>query len=120
MKSAEDKRRYLTAVLKNTGGGVLGDRMIYRILPNVHIHSQYVVKAFTDDRVFREAVARAQIGRTLSSVAFTRGRNGAAAAIIAPLRPSGSKKGRRAIYIYAPKLYDRKGVKKWARASRSG
>jgi hypothetical protein len=111
LKSTAEKRRRLAAVLRNVACGGLDEEMIGRILPRVSIHRQYAVSAFSDNRTFREAVARAQAGNILLTVVFSRGSRRLVAAVITPRKTCGSEKPRRAIYVYAPNRRARKGAK---------
>ena len=120
LKSAEEKRRRLAAVLRNISGGALDDAMIGRILPIVSIHEQYAVSAFSSNRMFQEAVARSQTGDALLTVVVSRAGRKQAAAVIAPLKQAGSKTCQRAIYVYTPNLFHRRGARQWARASKNG
>ena len=119
-KSAGEKRRRLYAVLEHIAGGSLDDVMIGLIIPKVAIHRQYTISAFSDNLAFQKAIARAQTGNSLLSVVYSRAGNGTVAVVITPRKQDNGTKNTRAIYIYSPKLYYRKGVKKWAKASKNG
>ena len=119
-KTPEEKRRHLSSVLRSNVGGFLDDGMIGRILPNISLNRQYAISAFSESQTFREAVARAQAGETLLSMIFSKAKAGPVAAVITPLRISGTSKSRRAIIIYAPSRRKWKGAKKWARTTKTG
>ena len=107
---ADDKRRYLAAVLKNSTGGALDDGMIGRIMPNVSIHNQYRVSVYTNERSFWDAVYDAFTGKNLLSVVFAPNKQAPAAAIISPEKAIEPGRGRRAIFICALDPYVRKGA----------
>lgn len=115
----EEKRQHLSAVLKHVTSGSMDDEMIRRILPKVAIHKQYTVSAFSSLRAFQEAVARAQMGSIKHSVLFSQAWYGPIAVIITPLKTNEMKKGRRAIYIYAPNRFVRKGALNWTGAKKN-
>lgn len=118
--SAAEKRKILTTVLRNTSNGVLDDGMIGRILPIVSIHKQYTVAAFSNKKAFHEAVARTQTGKGQLSVISSRNGYGRTIAVVTPLRATGPKKHRRAIFIYAPDQYYKKGAEQWAGTPKKG
>ena len=119
-KSTAEKRRYLSAVLRFASGGALDDAMIGRILLKVAIHRQYNVSVFSDASSFQKAVACDKPGNTSLPVVHSRTGNGSAAAVTAPLKSALPEKSKRAIYIYSPNLYNRKGANKWVRATKNG
>ena len=119
-KTAAEKRRHLSSVLRYAAGGALDDDMIGRILPKVAIHRQYTVSAYSDRLAFQQAVAHARTGNAPLSVVYARSGRGPVTAVITPRETGDVNKSKRAIYICLPNLSYRKGVKPWARASRNG
>ena len=111
LKTANEKQRRLAAVLRDRSGCAVDEAMIRCILPRVSIHRQYIVSAFSDNKKFHDAIARAQAGTALLSVVFSQGRQAPAAAVITPQEQASARKGIRAIYIYAPNPHYWEGPK---------
>lgn len=102
MKPAGEKRRYLETVLKKGRSAAADDETIRRVMQIISIHKQYKVAMFTDNRVFRTAVARAQNGKALQTVLYSCQNDEMVAAVVAPMQSCGTQRIRRAIYVYAP------------------
>jgi hypothetical protein len=110
-KSAAERRRYLSAVLRHGVGGALSEEEIDRILSEVSLNRQYAVSIFLNHISFRETLARilTEENKTFMSVVFSRGghRRAPVAVIVTSAERNGTK---REILVLAPK-YIRKGEK---------
>ena len=107
LKSREEKRRYITKILRNVSHNALDAGMINGILKNVSIHRQYRICTFSNIQSFQSAVTQT---KNRGAIIRSQHRNEPIAAVITPSRLSESKQ-RRAIYIYMPDLRIRKGWK---------
>ena len=73
-KSTEEKRRHLSAVLKNVTGEILDDNMIERILSHVAIDRQYTISVYSGAQAYYEA--RGQTGPETVLLSIANPKNG--------------------------------------------
>jgi len=123
-KSAEEKRRYLAAVLKHRSGGRLSDDLIEKALMGISINKQHTISSFSSIQAFSKAVRRAldqaKTGKIWYCVYTAREIPDPEISVVMPREDSGSIKCKRSIIIYAPKRRKKKGAAKWAKASKNG
>jgi hypothetical protein len=110
-KTDEEKRLYLSSMLKHTAGGILDDNMIGRILPNVEIHRQYTISVYSDQLAFRKAVSNFQSGKLLMSLTNQFNGHWPVAVVITPHESCDGVKRNPEINIFTSNPHYRKGEK---------
>jgi hypothetical protein len=101
-KSADEKKRYLAAVLMSASGGSLSNSMIRQILSKISIHKQYRVSVFHSRRAYRAALNRALDSDARLRLVPSQHRHGTETVIISPSGDPGCSCRRRTICIFLP------------------
>jgi len=108
-KTTEEKQHHLAGILRSAARGALDEKIIEWILSIVYINRQYAVLAFSDSKVFHDAIENARAEDTLMSVVPVKSENGTAAAVIMPVKHNETEKDRRTILLYAPGCSNQRG-----------
>ena len=121
LKTDEERRSYLSGVLKHAAGGAIKGEMIECILHVVALQRQYAVSVLYESRLFHDAVAAAQNGANALAIITSCGRpeRSPVVAVITPPDTDRNGSAMRLILIYKPKPQKRKGEKTWAKTTKT-
>jgi hypothetical protein len=99
MKTAKEKQRRLSEIIKSCTYGKLSNYMIKQIVKSIEINNQYLVTVFSDSLQFWKAVRNAEAGNRLRNLVHPQYKMGPVAAVILTRKQHDNT---RAICIYCP------------------